>query len=183
MLRQAVVKEITKWRGEEVSLSKRGCIRYAVGTWSRYNGDRLMRETPNMERAQLQQSLLLLRILWFSTSEAEDWLYMCAVRCHLRHAWGWWKNGELCCSDVTALTFSLSSVLQSCGTLSPMTSRRSRSTKATRLLLNVTSLRASPKLKSATASNRSGWKHPKVPSCFSSLGSLPNSLLLPMLSS
>lgn len=45
------------------------------------------------DTAQILSSLLLLRILWFSPPEAEDWLCTCAARCDLHCALRWWKNG------------------------------------------------------------------------------------------
>lgn len=72
----------------------------------------------------------------------------------------------LCVTDVyldERLKLPLISVtLQSCGILSRTTNRRSRWTRATRPSSSATSRRASPRLRSATASNKSGWKHPKV---------------------
>lgn len=65
-------------------------------------------ESHHIWKQHSYHSLFLLRILWFSTSKAEDWLYTCAVSCDLHCALSWWKNGKLCRSDVTALTFPLS---------------------------------------------------------------------------
>lgn len=86
---------------------KRGNIREAVGMWLQHSKVGLTWETPNMGTAQL----LLLWILRFCTSEAEEWLYTCAVRRDLHCILRWWKKGEMCCSYETALTFLLVSLL------------------------------------------------------------------------
>lgn len=61
------------------------------------------------------------------------------------------------------LLISPSPPWQSCGISSRTTIRRSRWTRATRPSSSATSPKASPRLRSATASSRSGWKPPKVP--------------------
>lgn len=121
-----------------------------------------------MAAAQLSESLLFLRRLWafkYFKSPATHRIHL-----HKERRFG---LGER--SQITFLSF----LSQSCVILSAMTSRRSRSTKATRPLLNVTSPKASPRLRSATVSNRSGWKHPKVASRFSALTSPRISPCLP----
>lgn len=91
----------------EVFFPKRGNIREAVGMWLQHSKVGLTWETPNMGTAQL----LLLWILRFCTSEAEEWLSTCAVRRDLHCILRWWKKGEMCCSYETALTFLLMSLL------------------------------------------------------------------------
>jgi len=98
MWREAVGNKLLNG-GRRVLLSKRQLLREVV---------RLMWGTLNMETIQLSHSLFcLLRTLWFFSPTAEDWLYTCAVRCDLHSILGWWKNAELYCINMTALTFPL----------------------------------------------------------------------------